>query len=45
MNSIGPKAVQVSPLQEESARVRARTSSLAETPLGLNNYGRNPHTI
>jgi hypothetical protein len=32
MNSIGPKAAQVNPLQEESAHTRARTSSLAEPP-------------
>jgi hypothetical protein len=32
MNSIGPKAAQVNPLQEESAHTRARTSSPAEPP-------------
>jgi hypothetical protein len=32
MNSIGSKAAQVSPLQEERAHARAHTSSLAETP-------------
>jgi hypothetical protein len=32
MNSIGSKPAQVSPTQEESARVRARAGSFAQRP-------------